>query len=433
MIAVELSKSPGVALVEREKRVEIMEEVKFALSGLAEDTDRQVEVGKMLAADYLVFGEIVDMAPQLLISVRMTGVKSGEIVFREKLTEKAGNYEYISGYFASALLDHFNVRVAETTAKKTEPFYSYQNPAYLGIIRTDNLYLLASLPLLPGHVVGFYEYLNIMPIPESDVYITENDSNGVLGYTFPLGEKLGMRVDAVIIARENQLRRTLLEGTGISSNDGGLGAVIDFGWNILPSISLGAGITLYPNFGENVLAFEYKGSFRVAGTLGFLYRNTNESFIFDTRIAWGNQTNSIIDAYAETITGEVMTPVFLENTLTFAFNQKRTFFLIKQLNDVSFDRVYYFGRILPAVEHFFFNWFSLRAGIEGSFSQLNDSSLLGYGAMGGFTFRIIPWGLDIDLNVSYRLRPSRAIEELLYRDLLLLLSVSLNDVFISRD
>ena len=214
MIAVELSKSPGVALVEREKRVEIMEEVKFALSGLAEDTDRQVEVGKMLAADYLVFGEIVDMAPQLLISVRMTGVESGEIVFREKLTEKAGNYEYISGYFASALLDHFNVRVAEITTKKTEekrekdedavlafsraidaydkgekekakaelktakkiapdydaaqvyinklttnttkfkvktePFYSYQNPAYLGIMRTDNLHLLASYRFYPA-------------------------------------------------------------------------------------------------------------------------------------------------------------------------------------------------------------------------------------------------------------------------------------------
>jgi hypothetical protein len=128
-----------------------------------------------------------------------------------------------------------------------------------------------------------------------------------------------------------------------------------------------------------------------------------------------------------------MTPFYLENTVTFAFNQKRTFFLIKQLNDISFDRVYYFGRILPAVEHFFFDWFSLRAGIEGLFSQLNDSSLLGYGVMGGVTFRIIPWGLDIDFNVSYRLRPSRVIEEFLYPDLLGLISISLNDLFISRD
>jgi hypothetical protein len=241
MIAVELSKSPGVALVEREKRVEIMEEMKFALSGLATDTDRQVEVGKMLAADFLVFGEIVDMPPQLLISVRMTGVESGEIVFREKLTEKAGNYEYISGFFASTILDHFEVRVAETTTKKTEekwekneeavvafsralaaydkgekeeakeelktakkidpdydaaqvyldklttnttkfkvktePFYSYQNPAYLGIMRTDNLHLLFGQPLVPANWFGDIENLNFFATGINNSYITETQTS----------------------------------------------------------------------------------------------------------------------------------------------------------------------------------------------------------------------------------------------------------------
>ncbi|MFP4267236.1 MAG: hypothetical protein ACLFQW_04515 [Spirochaetaceae bacterium] len=128
-----------------------------------------------------------------------------------------------------------------------------------------------------------------------------------------------------------------------------------------------------------------------------------------------------------------MMPLYIENTFTFSFNQKQTFLLIKQLNDVSFDRVFYFGRILPAVEHFISNWVSLRAGIEGSFSQLSESSLLGYGFLGGVTFRIIPWKLDIDLNVSYRLRPSWSIEEFLYQDYLIMLGFSLNDVFIARE
>src|SRR6056297_1260366 len=66
MIAVELSKSPEITLVDREKRVELMQEVKFALSGLAENREEQMQVGRMLSADYLVFGEIVDMPPQLL-------------------------------------------------------------------------------------------------------------------------------------------------------------------------------------------------------------------------------------------------------------------------------------------------------------------------------------------------------------------------------
>lgn len=155
-----------------------------------------------------------------------------------------------------------------------------------------------------------------MPIPESETYIYEKDAGGYLGYCFPIGEKLGMRIDTVFISRENQLRRILLEGTSISSNNGGIGAIIDLGWNIIPLISVGLGITLYPNLGDDIFSFDYKGSFGIAGTFGFLYRNTDESFIFDTRIAWGNQTNSIIDAYAETITGEVMTPVSLMKMIT---------------------------------------------------------------------------------------------------------------------
>ena len=120
MITMELANSPGVALVDREQRTELMEEMKFALSGLADDTERQIELGMMLAADYIVFDEIVDMAPQLLISVRVTGVVSGEVVYQDNVTERPGRYEDISGYFASNILDHFDVKVARSTEKKVE-------------------------------------------------------------------------------------------------------------------------------------------------------------------------------------------------------------------------------------------------------------------------------------------------------------------------
>ena len=140
MIAVELSKSPEVSLVEREERVELMKEVKFALSGLAEDSEKQVQVGRMLSADYLVFGEIVDMAPQLLISIRVTEVESGEVVFREKLAERPGRYEYISGYFASSILDHFEVKVAESTEKKTEEKREKDEEAVVAFSRAIEAY-----------------------------------------------------------------------------------------------------------------------------------------------------------------------------------------------------------------------------------------------------------------------------------------------------
>ena len=140
MIAVELAKSPDVTLVDRAKRVELMEEMEFALSSLAEDANKQVKIGKMLAADYLVFGEIVDMAPQLLISVRVTGIESGEVVFRDTLTEKAGSYEYISGYFATAILGHFEVKVAGSTEKKTVEKVEKDEEAVVAFSRAIDAY-----------------------------------------------------------------------------------------------------------------------------------------------------------------------------------------------------------------------------------------------------------------------------------------------------
>jgi len=79
MIAVELAKSTGLDLIEREKRAEILEEIEFALSHLA-DTTKQVEVGKMLAAKYLVFGEIIEMDKEVLISLRMVDVETAKVV-----------------------------------------------------------------------------------------------------------------------------------------------------------------------------------------------------------------------------------------------------------------------------------------------------------------------------------------------------------------
>ena len=71
--------------------------------------------------------------------------------------------------------------------------------------------------------------------------------------------------------------------------------------------------------------------------------------------------------------------------------------------------------------------------MEGSLAFLGDSKKMGYGLLGGMTFRIVPWHCDIDLNLTYRLRPSRVVEELLYPDFITLIGVSFSDVFRSRE
>jgi TolB-like protein len=50
-----------------------------ALSDLA-DSQTQLEVGKLLAAKYMVYGEIIDMGKKVLISLRMIDVESGEVI-----------------------------------------------------------------------------------------------------------------------------------------------------------------------------------------------------------------------------------------------------------------------------------------------------------------------------------------------------------------
>jgi TolB-like protein len=140
MIAVELAKSPAVALVEREQRVELMKEMDVVLSGLADSRERQVEVGRLLTADYLVFGEIVDMQARLMLSLRMTSTETGEVVWRERLIEKAGNYEYIIGYFSTAILEHFGGRVAEATVKKTRTKEEKDEKAVVAFSRAIEAY-----------------------------------------------------------------------------------------------------------------------------------------------------------------------------------------------------------------------------------------------------------------------------------------------------
>lgn len=43
----------------------------------------------------------------------------------------------------------------------------------------------------------------------------------------------------------------------------------------------------------------------------------------------------------------------VEETLTLSFNEKKTFLIFKNINDLSFDQNQYNFRILPAAEHFF--------------------------------------------------------------------------------
>jgi len=78
MAVVEIAKIDTLTLVERERLDVLLEEQELSLSDLM-DTSTAIEVGKFLAANYIVTGSAIKMANSVVIFGRIINVESGEI------------------------------------------------------------------------------------------------------------------------------------------------------------------------------------------------------------------------------------------------------------------------------------------------------------------------------------------------------------------
>jgi len=325
--------------------------------------------------------------------------------------------------------------ITNTTKFKvmTEQYISYQNPAYLGILRADRFHYGQSWSLSKD--IEGSPYL-ASPIPGGELVESEIQRTSV-GYYFPIGKYLGFGIEYFNFGYQDRIYPEVGYGEAASIRDAH-GGILSVGYKISDSISTGLCLSSYYRKLRRHDAYLYPSPqdpeyhLCFAFSPGLLYRNSDESFVYDTRIAYSTEKVTPIDGATFALMDETSLPIFWENTFTFAFNKRNTFFVIKQLNDVCIDRTYYYGRLLPAIEHFPLDWFSIRAGIEGSYARLGDTDNLGLGAMGGITFRVKNWGLDIDLNFTYRRRPSRIVEGVLFNDYIILLSGTLSDLFLSR-
>jgi TolB-like protein len=250
LISFELGKSKNVTIISREKRSEMLEEVSFSMSG-AGDTEQQIKAGKILSAEYIIYGSIINMGDSMLISMKMIQVETGKIVWQETKTDKLSKYNYITAFFTESALKTLNAKVDKTTmvklasnkeidekaaisfsnainaydnndtqaarnelqaAKKLDPengavkdyinklsvtsskfkvepdFYvSTQNPAALGTIQQDKIYFIWSFSSDKGE--------NIPNV--GDGYGLDETGNIVVrtGYEFPIGKKAGLNIE----------------------------------------------------------------------------------------------------------------------------------------------------------------------------------------------------------------------------------------------
>lgn len=262
LLSFELSKSKDVTVISREKRAEMLKEVEFAML----TDEQQLKMGKMLAAEYIVTGNIIDMAEVFIITIKLVDVQTGKIMWQDKKTEKISKYDYISAYFASGVLKALNTMADTSTiaklekkqekneqavvafskavdaidrndtnkarsqlneAKQYDPendlirqyiaklsvtsskfkveldFYvPSQNPAVLGTIQQDKIYWI--LCISQDNLVGG----KVVPKDVGDGYKIDEAGNVVnrIGYEFPLGQRWGMNVEFMFSSVDPKLQ-----------------------------------------------------------------------------------------------------------------------------------------------------------------------------------------------------------------------------------
>lgn len=78
MALVEIARHDTLKVVERGKLSAVIEEQKLSLSGLM-DTTKAIEVGKLLSANYILTGTVIEMSTSVVIFSRIINVESGEV------------------------------------------------------------------------------------------------------------------------------------------------------------------------------------------------------------------------------------------------------------------------------------------------------------------------------------------------------------------
>jgi TolB-like protein len=119
LIGVELLKSRDVMVVERDKRAQLLAEMEFSLSDLA-DESKTAQIGKLLSADYLAFGSAVQMGDEFLITMKLVEVETGERVWADTIMAPLSSYGRIAAFLTGSMLKSLKVTVAVSTEQKAE-------------------------------------------------------------------------------------------------------------------------------------------------------------------------------------------------------------------------------------------------------------------------------------------------------------------------
>lgn len=110
MLVTELTGRPGLRVIERANVQDVLQEHRLSLSGMVED-GQALQVGRLLGAQYVIYGQVTDWAGDLRMDVRAVDVETSAVLEAVKLRGRS-----------EELLDHV-VQVADdfTRELRLEP------------------------------------------------------------------------------------------------------------------------------------------------------------------------------------------------------------------------------------------------------------------------------------------------------------------------
>jgi TolB-like protein len=105
-LAGELSRSRGIAVVDRERLDAVLDERKLQMAGLTDST-AALEIGRMLSAEYIVTGTISEIGGWIRIDARITSVATGRMV-AENVSARSANH---LGKMISLMADNLRLQM----------------------------------------------------------------------------------------------------------------------------------------------------------------------------------------------------------------------------------------------------------------------------------------------------------------------------------
>jgi TolB-like protein len=116
MLITDLSGIPYLRLVERARLQDLLNEVEFSRSDHA-DPETALEIGRFLAAEYVVIGSFVESSPQIRVDSRVIRTETGEILRSTSSSGSEEEFFAIHDALAHGLIEALELALSEDEAE----------------------------------------------------------------------------------------------------------------------------------------------------------------------------------------------------------------------------------------------------------------------------------------------------------------------------